>query len=187
MAASTTRRATLDDLCQIDGKAELVRGAIVRYPELGHLALTAAEEIFISLRLHAKRMRQGIAHPGGVIYAMGEMASGRETFSPDASWFTGEMPARSVRFLNASPTFAVEVRHEREYSIDAEAEMAAKRADYFLAGACVVWEVDPFTETVTVYRNGESRKPAIFQRGERADAEPAVPGWCMLVDEIFLG
>ena len=37
-------------------------------------------------------------------------------------------------------------------------------------------------DVVRVYRVTE---PAIYRRGEIAEAEPAVPGWKMPVDELF--
>ena len=83
------------------------------------------------------------------------------------------------------PDLAVEVRSENDYGPAAEAEMAAKRADYFQAGTLVVWDVDPEAETVAVYRADAPTTPTIFRRGEVADAEPAVPGWRMAVDEMF--
>ena len=65
--------------------------------------------------------------------------------------------------------------------------MTAKRADYFAAGTLVVWDVDLLSEEVVrVYRDGHPDRPAsVFRRGQSADAEPAVPGWVMPVDELF--
>ena len=40
-----------------------------------------------------------------------------------------------MKFLSAAPTFAVEVSSEGDYGPAAEAEMAAKRSDYLVAGA----------------------------------------------------
>lgn len=82
---------------------------------------------------------------------------------------------------------AVEVRSENDYGDAAEADMAAKRADYFAAGTSVVWDVDPRTETVTVYRSTAPEEPTIYHRDDTAEAEPALPGWRMPVDEIFAG
>ena len=31
----------------------------------------------------------------------------------------------------------------------------------------------------------DPENPVIYRRGEMADAEPAVPGWRMAVDELF--
>jgi hypothetical protein len=64
--------------------------------------------------------------------------------------------------------------------------MAAKRADYFAAGKKVVWDVDLLSdEVVRKYTATSTDSPTIFRRGERAEAEPAVPGWTFSVDELF--
>ncbi len=63
--------------------------------------------------------------------------------------------------------------------------MAAKRADYFLAGTLVVWDVDPLAECVWKYEAGSPERATRFVRGEQADAEPALPGWRMPVDRMF--
>jgi Uma2 family endonuclease len=89
-----------------------------------------------------------------------------------------------MRFIEGPPTFAVEVRSENDYGPAADAEMAAKRTDYFQAGTQVVWDVDPLAETIMCYRAGVA-DPDVFRRGDIADAEPAVPGWRVGVDEVF--
>jgi Uma2 family endonuclease len=91
-----------------------------------------------------------------------------------------------MRFLEGAPVFAVEVRSESDYGPRAEREMAAKRADYFACGTLVVWDVDlQSTEVIRSYKASAPENPVIFRRGEIADAEPAVPGWTMAVDELF--
>lgn len=83
--------------------------------------------------------------------------------------------------------FAVEVRSEGDYGPKAEMEMAQKRADYFAAGTQVVWDVDLLSEDVVkVYRADNPQNPTIYRRGEVAEADPAVPGWRMAVDDLFL-
>jgi Uma2 family endonuclease len=64
--------------------------------------------------------------------------------------------------------------------------MARKRADYFAAGTKVVWDVDlESDDVIRVYRASAIDEPTIYRRGEMAEAEPAVPGWKMPVDELF--
>jgi hypothetical protein len=64
--------------------------------------------------------------------------------------------------------------------------MARKRADYFAAGTQVVWDVDLLgDDVVRAYASDEPERPRVFRRGETADAEPAVPGWTMSVDDLF--
>ena len=185
MTIRTTTRATLDDLYREEGKAELIGGRIVRYMPSGDLPGAVAEEIFVSLRLYARSTGKGVAHADGIGFAIPELPSGRESFSPDASYYVGPLPANRMRFIEGPPTFAVEVRSENDYGPAAEAEMAAKRADYFAAGTQVVWDVDPLAETVTAYRASDGRKPSAYRKSDTADAEPAVPGWRMPVNEIF--
>jgi Uma2 family endonuclease len=91
-----------------------------------------------------------------------------------------------MRFIEGVPTLAVEVRSENDYGPAAERAMRAKRADYFACGTQVVWDVDLQSEhVVKSYKATDPENPVIYRRGEMADAEPAVPGWRMAVDELF--
>jgi Uma2 family endonuclease len=118
-------------------------------------------------------------------FAIPELASGRESFSPDASYYDGPLPANPMWFIEGPPTFAVEVRSESDYRAGAQAEMAEKRADYFAAGTKVVWDVDTLAERIHVYKAATPSQPVTYSRGQTADAEPAVPGWRVGVDWIF--
>ena len=186
MAIDITTRATLDDLYRVEGKAELIGGRIVQYMASGDLPSRAALEITVSLRTHAKATRRGRAYADGIGYAVSELPSGRESFSPDASLYDGPPPANPMRFIEGTPRFAAEVRSENDYGRSAEIEMASKRADYFEAGTLVVWDVDLLSDDVVrVYRATDPSTPTLHRRGDRADAEPAVPGWAMAVDDLF--
>jgi len=56
----------------------------------------------------------------------------------------------------------------------------------FACGTLVVWDVDLLSEDVVKsYKASDPAPPVIFRRGEIADAEPAVPGWRMAVDDLF--
>jgi Uma2 family endonuclease len=118
-------------------------------------------------------------------FAVPELSSGRQSFSPDTSYYVGPFPANVMRFIEGPPIFAVEVRSEGDYGDAAEREMAEKRADYFEAGTLVVWDVDPIAECVHVYRGVLPDQRVTFRRSMVADAEPAVPGWRMAIDLIF--
>jgi len=151
----------------------------------GDLPSAVAGEIFVSLRLHAKKIGKGWAYGDGLAYAVPELPSGRESFSPDASYYVGPHPKNRMRFIEGAPTFAVEVRGENDYGRAADKEIAAKRADYFVAGTLVVWDVDPLAETITAFLASAPAQPIVYRRGETADAEPAVPGWRIAVNDIF--
>jgi Uma2 family endonuclease len=184
MAVVTFPRATLEDLYRTEGKAELIGGRIVQMAN-GHLPGRVAENIFVDLRVFSKSVKRGEVHADGVGFTVPELPSGRESFAPDASYFEGPLPTNLMRFIEGAPTCAIEVRSENDYGSSAEIDIVAKRTDYFLAGTLVVWDVDPEAETVAVYRASAPDQPVIFRRGDIADAEPAVPGWRMKVDEVF--
>jgi Uma2 family endonuclease len=185
-SALTTRAATLDDLAKVDGKAELIAGRIVRQMPTGHLPSRVAFRIASSLDQHSDAIGHGVAYSDNIGYAIPKLPSGRESFSPDASYYTGPAPTNPMRFVPGSPTFAVEVRSENDYGDAALEAMAAKRADYFQAGTLVVWDVDPLGRAVLKYRADAPDQPTRFVQGDEADAEPAVPGWRMPVDQMFL-
>jgi Uma2 family endonuclease len=91
-----------------------------------------------------------------------------------------------MRCLEGAPIFAVEVRSENDYGHAAEEKMQAKRADYFACGTLPVWDVDLLNEDVIKsYKASDPEHPVIFRRGDMVDAEPAVPGWRMSVNDLF--
>jgi Uma2 family endonuclease len=181
----TTRRATLDDLAKVDGKAELIAGKIVHQMPTGHEPNRSAFRIARSLDDHAESTGQGVAFTDNMGFAVAELPSGRESFSPDASLYLGPLPENRMRFVQGAPTFAAEVRSDSDYGIAAEKSMAAKRADYFQAGTLVVWDVDVMARCVRKYQADSPDQPTLFQPGEQADAEPAVPGWRLSVDRVL--
>ena len=182
-AALAPPRATLADLARVDGKAELVGGRLVTFMPTGHRHGIVALRIARRLADHADTAG-GFAYGDNVGFAVPELSTGRESFSPAAAYYTGRPPTNAIRFVPGAPDFAVEVRSEGDYGPAAEVELAAKRAEYFEAGTRVVWDVDPVAGVVRRYRLGE-QTPASFGAGQHADAEPAVPGWQLSLDWLM--
>ena len=148
----------------------------------GGLPGRAGDRIFVALFAHERRTKSGVAVGDNKGFHV--CLPNRESFSPDAAFFVGPDPG--MGFYQGAPTFAVEVRSEGDYGPAAEAEIAAKRADYFAAGTLVVWDVDLLSENVVrVYRSTAPDAAAVYRRGETAEAEPAVPGWRMPVNNLF--
>jgi len=185
MSPITKIRATLDDLHKVNGKAELVGGRIKRFMPSGRLPSRVALRIAMSLDTHARDTGEGEAFGDGIGYAVPELPSGRESFSPDASFYSGPLGPDPMRFIDGPPIFAAEVRSENDYGGAAEAEMAAKRTDYFLAGTQVVWDVDPVAGEIHAYRGSDPSRPRTFRGREITDGEPAVPGWRVRVSDLF--
>ena len=177
------RFATLDDLYRHDGKAELINGRIVELMASGRRPHRLSFRIARYLDDYAIASGMGEAYGDGMGFTVPILPSGRQSFSPDAAYFRGPFPANDMRFNVGPPDFAVEVRSENDYGDSAEEDMADKREDYFQAGTLVVWDVDPIAYTITIYRRHQP--PILLPRGQTADAEPAVPGWRITVDEIF--
>jgi Uma2 family endonuclease len=174
--------ATIEDLYHEEGKAEIVNGEIVRFMATGFRPNRAGFRICRSLDDYEQE------HDGGFVVTDNAGFKvdlpHRESFSPDAAWYTG--PNTGMKFLEGAPVFAVQVRSENDYGPAAEREMVDKRRDYFAAGALVVWDVDLLSDDVVkVYRAAAPDEPVIYRRGQKAEAEPAVPGWQMPVDELF--
>jgi len=179
MSSVTRAPATLDDLYRVEGKAELIKGRIVQLMATGRRPNRVASRIFRSLDDHAQAAGRGEAYTDNMGFAVPVLVSGRESFSPHASYFLGSFPANEMRFLVGQPVFAVEVRSENDYGDAADSARAAKRADYFEAGTLVVWDVDPIADLISKYRFDAPEQPEVFARGQVADAEPAVPNWTM--------
>lgn len=179
------KRATLADLLKVDEKAELIGGKVIRLMATGFRPNVVAGRIFRSLANHADDTGDGVAFTDNMGFAVPELPSGRESFSPDAAYYAGPLPENEMRFVEGAPDFAVEVRSEGDYGPAPEAQMAAKRADYFAAGTRVVWDVDPLAGTIDCYSPDAPETPLRFVRGQTANAEPAVPGWQVAVDWVL--
>lgn len=185
---STKVEATIDDLYKVEGKAEIVNGEILIMSPTGPLPGYAGDAITTSLFIYSKQTKFGRAVGDNKSFAVN--LPHRRSFSPDAAFYIG--PDDDVRtegdlvFYQGAPVFAVEVRSKGDYGPRAERRLAKKRADYFATGTLVVWDVDPLSDLVVrVYRLGEPDRPVVYKRGEIAEAEPAVPGWWMSVEDMF--
>jgi Uma2 family endonuclease len=184
LATLTKPEATIADLYNVpeNTKAELVNGEVVPMSPTGYLPGRAGGNIYLSLRAYERFAENGVAVADNVGFVVD--LPDRRSFSPDAAYFTGELSG--MRFLEGAPDFAVEVRSENDYGEAAEEAMAQKRADYFAAGTLVVWDVDLLAEDVIrKYTADAADTPVRFRRGEVADAEPAVPGWKLPVEDLF--
>ena len=179
---SIKTRATIEDLYKVEGKAELVNGEIVLMSPTGGVPGRAGGKIYRRLSEYEEHVGGGYAFPDNVGFTVN--LPHRGSFSPDAAFYIGEL--RGGAFLDGAPIFAVEVRSDDDYGRRAEREMQVKRADYFACGTLVVWDVDVLRQQVIrVYRASDPDNPTIYRRGDIAEAEPAVPGWRMPVNDLL--
>lgn len=179
---SARTRATIEDLYKVEGKAELVNGEIVCMSPTGWRPGRAGGKIYRRLAEYEEHTGGGYAFPDNVGFIVN--LPHRESFSPDVAWYIGQNTG--MRFCEGAPVFSVEVRSEYDYGPAAERAIAEKRADYFACGTLIVWDVDLLSEDVIKsYKASDPERPVIFRQGDMADAEPAVPGWQMTVNDLF--
>jgi Uma2 family endonuclease len=182
MMMNTQSKIAIEALDHMSEKADVVTGETVRMSPVGWLPIRASGHIFRSLSNYEEERGGGYAiqNNAGFIVDL----PNRNLLSPNAAWYTGEVSAMS--YLPKAPAFVVEVRSESDYGADVELKIIQKRNDYFAAGTIVVWDVDLLgDDVVRVYRAGQPDTPTIYRRGEVAEAEPAVHGWRMPVDDLF--
>jgi|SRR5882724_4057073 len=178
-------QATIEDLYALpsEQKAEIVDGEIVLMSPTGAAPNYAAGEIFASLREYARRTKKGCAFTDNAAFKVD--LPNRKSFSPDAGFYMGKWTG--MKFFEGAPVFAVEVRSEGDYGPASESKMARKRGHYFAAGTLVVWDVDLLgQDIITSYCSNDPESPSIYRRADVATAEPAVPGWMINVDDLFI-
>ena len=176
-------KSKIEDLYNVpeNRKAEIVNGELLMMSPTGDMPGRAGGTIYMSLRLYEGKVN-GRAYPDNVGFKVN--LPNRESFSPDAAFHTGK--PTGMKFPEGAPVFAAEIRSESDYGPTAEKEMANKRADYFASGTLVVWDVDLLSDDVVkVYRSSDPETSTIYRKGEMAEAESAVPGWRMPVDDLF--
>lgn len=181
---STNTQATIENLYHLpdDRKAEIVNGEMVLMSPTGKKPNRAGFKICLRLYEYEVKTGSGIAVADNAGFRVN--LPNRESFSPDAAFYVGK--DTGMKFFDGAPVFAAEVRSEYDYGAVAEREIQKKISDYFAAGTLVVWDVDLLGEdTVRVYRANDLLTPKVYRCGETAEAEPAVSGWTMLVDDLF--
>jgi Uma2 family endonuclease len=100
----------------------------------------------------------------------------------DVALATAEQAAATglrARFIDGAPLLAVEVLSPSDV-VEAVHE---KIGAYLEANTSMVWLVDPYQSTVTVYRPGE--EPVLFNRNQELVCEPILPGFRIRVADLF--
>jgi Uma2 family endonuclease len=122
---ATRPKATIKDLYHLpeDGKAEIVNGELISRAPTGFLpGRRAAGTFYLSLREYERSTKVGFAFPDNTGFKV--ELSHRESFSPDAAFYTGK--PTGMKFPEGAPIFAAEVRSEGDYGPGAEQAIADK-------------------------------------------------------------
>ncbi len=178
--------ATVDDLRDpvLEGQVELVDGKMVQLPFHTIGEARTVGNIAASLKKYEDRTPRGIgrAFTSTIVYVVD--LPHRKTFSSDVS-FAVTRPKNPMDFIPGAPVFVAEMHAPDELTAEADIAFAKKRGEYFAAGTEVVWDVDPWNETVTSYSATTPDELIVYRRGMIADAKPALPGSQIAVDELF--
>jgi len=100
----------------------------------------------------------------------------------DVAFATAEQVAATTKkssFIEGPPVLAVEVLSP----YDKQKEITEAIEEYLECGVKLVWIVDPYAETVTVYR--PRHEPVLFNRTQELSGDPELPGFRCRVAEIF--
>jgi Uma2 family endonuclease len=159
---------------------ELVRGRLVPVSPGGaeHGALTGHLTVRLGAFVEARNLGRVYAAETGYVLARNPDV----VRAPDVSLIRRErLPRGRIRpgFVNGPPDFAVEVRSPDQTL----AELFAKAREYLVAGAGLVWIVEPRARRVHVLQRGHQR---IVRSGSQTlDGGEVVPGFRLRLPDLF--
>jgi Uma2 family endonuclease len=175
------KRLTIDEYRALPNddryRCELVRGYVVREPrpnnehgflvmKLGHYLLEFVE---------ANRAGMVVCESGFVLEHSPPTVRG-----PDVAFIARARLLHPLAgYVEAAPDIAVEVLSPSNRARD----MRAKVAEYFAAGARLVWVVDPRLRTVTVHTS--ARDWRVLSEDEELDGGAVLPGFRLELRRLF--
>ncbi|MGH7578560.1 MAG: Uma2 family endonuclease [Gemmatimonadales bacterium] len=175
------RVVTAEELFQYpDSKYyELVRGVPRVSEPPGGLHGRIAATIAARLADHVERLGLGtvLVEAGYVLKRAPDTVRG-----PDISFVSlSRLPADQIpeQFMPGAPDLAVEILSPTSRW----SEVEEKIADYFAAGARLLWVVDPGERRVIV--RYPDRPPRVVATGENLDGEDVVTGFALALAELF--
>lgn len=171
------------ELCQRADSLRLERdpnGTITVMPPAGSYSSNRSGEVFGQLRNWTIERDQGAAFDssGGFRLPNGAVRA------PDAAW-VAEHRLKTLsaeakeKFLPLAPDFAVEVRSKN----DARADLENKMEEYIDNGTRLAWLIDPYEETVTVYREDGSVEG--LEKPDTLSGEPVLPGFTCDLQHVW--
>jgi len=171
---------TADELLRLPRGAhryELVRG------ELHTMAPAGADHGYIALNIGSLLRDYVRANNLGRVYAAEtgfRIERNPDTVrAPDAAFVRAERVQPSPGYIEGAPDLAVEVVSPN----DTYTEVTTKVAEWFRAGARLVWIINPTGNVVTVYTaDGQSR---VVADDETLDGGDVIPGLHITVRDIF--
>jgi Uma2 family endonuclease len=182
--ATTEKLLTAEAFEQLpdDGKRyELIDGELREMPPTVNWHGEVEINLGTLLNIHVRPQRLGRVSCGEVLYIVRRNPD-RVRAADIAFLRQDRVPSLEARqhIMEVIPDLVVEILSKS----DTIEEINAKIDDWLHAGVQMLWVVDPFRRTVTIYRPGLD--PVLL--GERAtlEGDPVVPGFRCSVAEIFV-
>jgi Uma2 family endonuclease len=176
-----TRLVTIEEFERLpdDGwRLELVRGHVVREPPSGFDHSEISMGIGSALRLFVRE--HGLGRVVGAECGFVLFDEPPTVRAPDAAFVREDrLDFDRTRFAPLAPDLAVEVLSPS----NTMSEIHDKVLDYLDAGSSLVWVVDPYSRTITVYRSREEIR-LIGADGE-IEGGDVLPGFRCKVSELF--
>ena len=171
--------AAIDDVIEA-GKptCELVDGPLVDKP-------AGFRESWIASRLSTWILNYLDEHPEGIVAGEGGTVQllPNQVRAPDAAYYSrdrlpgGRIPEDPVPSIY--PDLAIEVLSKGNTT----REMSRKRNEYFQAGVQLVWEIDPRSKTVIVYRSSDDSMT--LSESDTLTGDPVFTGFFVPVQDLF--
>lgn len=160
------------------GRAELVRGRVVREPPAGYEHGRVAMQIGARLWAHVRANDLGevLATDTGFVLAQDPPT----VRAPDAAFVSkARVPVPCPGFGRLAPDLAVEVISPS----DTAERTQGRILDYLEAGTRVVWLVDPNHRSVTVYRSRSDIR--LLGSEDELEGGEMLPGFRLPLSDLF--
>jgi Uma2 family endonuclease len=178
---ATTKLYTIDEVEQLDEDelCLLIEGELQELSPVGGEHAEIGYRLQMSLGAYVWQHRLGILFTpdAGFIFSR----SPDTLLSPDAAFVRDDRlpPPPRTSFLEVVPDLVVEINSP----FDRRADIERKIGVYLRAGVPLVWEIEPKTRSVTVYRPGHESE-IVTDTGE-LDGGEVVPGFRLAVSRLF--
>ncbi len=173
-----TQPLTDDDLLQLTGRHELVRGALRPMSPAGYEHGLIAMMLGSSLRQHVAAHRLGTVTAAETGFRLGPDT----VRAPDVGFVSrerAEAVGRPSGYWPGAPDLSIEVVSPH----DSYSDVIDKLRDFFEAGTLVVLVVNPRNRTVAVHRSPVAA--TLVGVGETLTVDDVVPGWSVPVADLF--
>lgn len=172
------------DFCQQNADLRIERTAtheILIMSPVGYESSAASGEVYFQLLAWNKETRLGKVGESSLGYVLPDSA----TLSPDASWFslakwTPLTQEQRRKFLPFCPEVVVEVKSPSDRLLTLQAKMQ----QWLRNGAQLGWLIVPNTETVYLYRPGQSEPEVVQGFDKELSGEDVLPGFRLRLAEL---